>query len=107
VDYDPQALEATQQNAEENGVAAHITTGLPEQLPSLSAHVLLANILAQPLIQLAPRFAGMIQAGGHIVLSGILAEQAHEVLAAYQPWFDMEAPVEREGWVRLTGRRKH
>lgn len=67
---------------------------------------MLANILAQPLISLAPRLAELTLPGGHLVLSGILSHQAREVMAAYEPWFVMDEPEQKEDWIRLTGRRK-
>lgn len=106
VDYDPQALIATRDNAAKNGVADRIHTWLPRQCPAARAELLLANILANPLIELAPRFAALVPAGGQIVLSGILTEQAENVAAAYTDWFDMEAPVIRNEWVRLCGTRR-
>ena len=66
---------------------------------------MLANILAQPLIGLAPHLASRTRPGGDLVLSGILSNQAREVMAAYEPWFVMDEPEQREEWIRLTGRR--
>jgi ribosomal protein L11 methyltransferase len=106
VDNDPQALTATRDNAGRNEVTAHIDTALPAGLPACQADVLIANILAGPLIDLAPHFATLVRPAGAIVLSGILPEQAAQVLAAYRPWFDMALPSEHEGWVRLEGCRK-
>lgn len=106
VDNDPQALIATRDNASKNGVEQHIEAVLPEGLPAMQTPLLLANILAQPLISLAEHFAGLVSPGGHIVLSGILVEQAEQVLNAYQAWFEMESPVIQEDWVRLTGQRR-
>jgi ribosomal protein L11 methyltransferase len=103
VDTDPQALLATHDNGLRNDL--HIATFLPEQLPPLSCEVLLANILAQPLIDLAPTLANLVRPQGRIVLSGILAEQAHKVSAAYQTWFAMQEVVQLDEWVRLTGIR--
>ncbi len=106
VDNDPQALEASEANAEHNEIPArNFYTALPEDLPPLQAEVLLANILAEPLITLAPTFAELVEPGGELVLSGILADQAERVAAAYAPWFRMEPPATREEWVRLAGRR--
>ncbi len=106
VDTDPQALQATRDNAVKNGVAHSIDVSLPEGIASAPAHLLIANILANPLVELAPRLAGLVAGGGFIVLSGILHEQAEEVTAAYRPWFTMSTPTGREGWVRLEGIRK-
>lgn len=68
---------------------------------------MLANILAQPLIGLAPRLAELTRSGGgDLVLSGILFNQARGVMEAYEPWFIMDEPEQKEDWIRLTGRRK-
>ena len=106
VDNDPQALLATRDNAERNMVTEHIATALPEQMPEHVADILVANILAGPLITLALRFSLLVRPGGELVLSGILPDQAAQVLAAYRDWFDMAAPTEHDGWVRLEGTRK-
>jgi ribosomal protein L11 methyltransferase len=105
VDNDPQALVATLDNAARNGVASKIYTVLPADLPTCQAGLLLANILANPLIELAPHFAGLVAAGGDLVLSGILADQAATVSAAYQRDFSIQPTVQREDWVRLSGMR--
>lgn len=105
VDNDPQALIATNDNAEKNSVAGKIEAVLPNGLPDLQTPLLLANILAQPLMEFAQRFATHVTSGGHIVLSGILAEQAELVAACYTPWFTMETPVYKDEWVRLSGQR--
>lgn len=106
VDNDPQALLATGDNAARNGVAGRVELFLPAALPSRSADVLLANILANPLVELAGRFAARVRAGGTVVLSGILAEQAAAVSAAYAADFVMQPAAQREEWVRLEGVRR-
>ncbi|MBS3803488.1 MAG: 50S ribosomal protein L11 methyltransferase [Oleiphilaceae bacterium] len=107
VDTDPQALQASRENARRNQIADHcLDLYLPGDEPEIQADVLLANILAQPLIMLASRLADKIRPGGDIVLSGILSHQAREVMEAYEPWFVMDEPEQREEWVRLTGRRR-
>lgn len=106
VDTDPQALEASRENARRNGVdESNLDLYLPEDEPDTQADVMLANILAQPLIGLAPHLAARTRQGGDLVLSGILSHQAREVMAAYEPWFVMDEPEQREEWIRLTGRR--
>lgn len=105
VDIDEQALWSTRENAARNGVGLRLETALPEQLPSGSFDLLLANILANPLIELAPILAKRVREGGDIVLSGILEDQTAAVSDAYRPWFALHAPVEREGWVLLHGVR--
>ncbi len=104
IDIDPQALTATRDNAQENGVAARITTGLPADFVPFEADVVLANILANPLIALAPLLAGSVRAGGRLALAGLLDRQAEEVRAAYAPWFDCDPDVSREGWTRISAR---
>jgi ribosomal protein L11 methyltransferase len=106
VDNDPQALIATHDNAAKNAVADRIEAVLPEALPAIQTPLLLANILAQPLMDFADRFAGHVLPGGHIVLSGILREQAAQVSACYDPWFKMEPAVTRDEWVQLEGKRR-
>lgn len=107
VDTDPQALEASRENARRNDVQEdRLDLYLPEHEPETVADVVLANILAQPLIGLAPHLAARVCIGGDIVLSGILSHQARDVMEAYEPWFIMDEPEERQEWVRLTGRRR-
>ncbi len=106
VDIEPQALEASRANARANGFDdARLTLCTPEALADRPADLLLANILAGPLIDLAPRLARLVRPGGTLVLAGILAEQADAVARAYQPWFNIGPPRHHEEWVRLTGRR--
>lgn len=106
VDNDPQALVATLDNANRNHVSERISAWLPREAPETPAPVLLANILAGPLLTLAPRLAARVSCGGEIVLSGILPEQAAEVSAHYSTWFTMRPPVEHEGWIRLEGTKR-
>lgn len=110
VDNDPQALVATRDNAARNGVEERIDTLLPKQLAlpqpeQQGADLLLANILANPLIELAPHFAALLRPGAGLVLSGILAEQAASVAAAYRGAFTLTPAAQREDWMRLTGTR--
>lgn len=105
VDHDPQALLATRDNALRNGVEKQIETSEPGTALK-PADALLANILALPLIELAEHFQTWVKPGGHIVLSGILAEQTNSVMAAYQPWFDLAKPVQQDDWVCLHGVRR-
>lgn len=106
VDNDPQALIATQDNAEKNQVRDKLQVFLPEQLPPIQADICIANILAGPLELLASTLAAHTRTGGKIVLSGILAEQANEVRQAYLQWFNMLEPVFLDDWTRLEGTRK-
>jgi len=103
VDNDPQALVATLDNAQRNGVT--IQAYLPKEAPQEPADIMIANILAGPLIELAPRLAALVKAGGAIALSGILPEQANDVAKAYSEWFSMQPAVEHDGWIRLEGNK--
>jgi ribosomal protein L11 methyltransferase len=105
-DIDPQALIATRDNAERNGIGAALTVAAADAAWGGDYGVVLANILAEPLIELAPAIAAATRAGGAVVLSGLLAAQADAVTAAYAPWFDMQGPRQRDGWVLLVGRRR-
>ncbi|MFP4131271.1 MAG: 50S ribosomal protein L11 methyltransferase [Thiohalospira sp.] len=106
VDNDPQAVTATLENARANGVADRIHSRAVADDPGGTADLVLANILTGTLRELAPELAARTRPGGDLVLSGILQEQAEEVAAAYRPWFQIDPPVEQEGWVRLDGRRR-
>ena len=103
VDIDPQALTATRDNATRNGIAGSIEVMLPDALDSGPVDVVMANILANPLIELAESLNALVKPGGRIVMTGVLAEQAEGVMAAYREWFDFEAPMQREEWVLLEG----
>lgn len=104
-DIDPQALSATLQNACTNALQERLQIAQDvRQLPT-QVDLLLANILSGPLCQLAAEFAARVRAGGHVVLAGLLAEQAAEVNGAYVPWFAMEVSGARDGWVCLSGTR--
>ena len=103
VDIDPQAITATQDNALKNKVQDKIACYLPEQFSPVQADVVLANILAKPLIQMAAQISGLVVSGGKLVLSGILHEQAESVIDAYQPFISFKLPVQQEDWIRLDG----
>ncbi len=105
VDIDPQALVATRENARKNGVQDRLRCHQPEQFGHAEADVLVANILANPLIELATDLARRVRIGGQLVLSGILAEQVDDVATAYRPWFDVLQRTDMDGWVRLDGPR--
>ena len=107
VDHDPQALSATRANAAANGVDPSMTACLPGEFSDREHgfEVVLANILAQPLVELSGLLRRQLAPGGHLVLSGILTEQADTVASAYQPHV-MLHKQEDEGWVCLSGRNK-
>jgi ribosomal protein L11 methyltransferase len=106
-DVDPQAMIASRENARRNGVEATFVTpdALAAQAPA-PFDVVVANILANPLILLAPALAARTRTGGRIVLSGILTPQAEEVAAAYAPWFKIVVWMHDDGWVALAGVRR-
>ena len=110
MDIDPQAVIATQQNAVDNAVDAKLTVlASPDSIQG-KFDVVVANILAGPLAQFAESITLTLRRGGMLTLSGVLCEQADEVMAAYEPWIEFEAPVfdEQDGqvWSRLTGRKR-
>lgn len=106
IDNDPQALTATSDNAKRNRVRDIVEGLSPEQFKPRPADVVLANILAGPLVELAPRLSVSVRSGGLLVLSGILEEQADEVENAYAGDFrDLQKKV-MDGWVLMTGIRK-
>lgn len=105
VDIDPQAIESARYNAERN--TCTIDYFLPEEFGTLYPHdqydYLLANILASPLKLMAPMLCGRLKKQGKMVLSGVLARQAEEVIHAYQPFIQLAVWAEHEGWVALAG----
>lgn len=101
VDVDPQAVETAAANARANGIALNAT--LPDALAAAHYDLVVSNILAQPLIVLAPLLAAR---GPRVALSGILDEQAEEVMRAYRPWFEMQLAGDQERWVLLEGTRR-
>ncbi|MBW8807420.1 MAG: 50S ribosomal protein L11 methyltransferase [Lysobacter sp.] len=106
VDNDPQALLATDDNAQRNGVAERIEVHLPPDEPLAQYPVVLANILASALIALADTLAARVAPGGRIALSGILAGQEDEVLARYAADFEQLHADRLEDWMRVTGMRR-
>lgn len=107
VDIDPQALTATLSNAEKNAVEDKIKVYLPEQLPKMQADIVLANILAKPLCELSGRISELVNSGGALVLSGILAEQTTQVADAYRSSIELNVPAQQEDWIRLDGRKRY
>lgn len=105
VDNDDQALTATRANAELNDATQRLVVAAPDTLPAVSVDVLVANILAGPLVELAPAFARYVRPTGQLVLSGILERQSSRVAAAYEPYFGELKQTVRDGWACLAGRR--
>ena len=103
IDIDPQALAATKDNANRNNV--DIDLFLANEAPQLTADLIVANILCEPLQKLAPLFAKLLKPGGTLVLSGILGKQINEIEAAYQNWFQLDATVSKADWLLISGHR--
>jgi ribosomal protein L11 methyltransferase len=106
VDNDPQALTASADNAERNGVAERLALFLPDEVDAEPAEVFIANILAGPLGELAPTFAAAAKPNAPFAISGILIGQQDELLQRYAEWFDELRVDSREDWVRISGRRR-
>jgi len=106
VDHDPQALEATVDNASGNGVLERLSVLRPEQSPDAPADVVVANILAGPLLELAPTLTALAAPDATIGLSGILCHQAQRITDAYGGHFLMNYPETCDGWALITGRRR-
>jgi len=104
IDHDGQALTATQDNAQRNGLC--ITTFAAENAPTACYDIVLANILAQTLDALAPQLAACTVSGGHIALSGILHGQESELITRYGPWFEHIQTRQEEDWMQITGIRR-
>jgi ribosomal protein L11 methyltransferase len=108
-DIDPQAITATHANASYNQVDDRLATTLDVDDLGGPFDIVVANILAAPLIDLAKSISGQVKSGCLLALSGILSEQVDAVLTAYRPWIEFDEPVTREQggqtWARLTGRR--
>ena len=107
IDYDPQALKASRDNAIKNDTLDKLTLLDTSTQPPLKTDILMANILAGVLIELSDSLSTLVAANGQIVLSGILSDQADEVITAYKDTFMFKPAVERDGWVRLEGTRIH
>ena len=105
IDNDPQALIASADNAQRNGVADKLSVFEPGN-DKTAADVFIANILAGPLNALAPTFAALAKPGAPFAISGILAGQQDELLLRYAEWFDALQVDTREDWVRISGRRR-
>jgi ribosomal protein L11 methyltransferase len=110
-DIDPQAVLATQQNAELNGVLNNLYVGLPDEfnetLKDQKADVFVANILAGPLMMLAPQFATLVKSEGEFALAGVIEEQVTDVSNVYSEFFDILEVEKRDGyWCRISGKRQ-
>jgi len=107
IDYDPQAIIASRENAERNGIDADdLTVSLPSDAEEFIADGIVANILAETLHQLAEHLASHVKFEGWIALSGILEHQADSLIALYSEWFTMNEPQQQGEWILLSGIRK-
>jgi ribosomal protein L11 methyltransferase len=105
VDNDPQALLATHDNAERNGVEERLSVFLPQDEPESQYPIVVANILASALDALADTLAARVAPGGRIALSGILVGQEDTLLDRYAPWFDALSVAQEGDWIRIDGVR--
>ncbi|HMA11664.1 MAG TPA: 50S ribosomal protein L11 methyltransferase [Steroidobacteraceae bacterium] len=103
-DIDPQALIATRDNAAANHVEHLVQVHETAARLRAPVDVVLANILAGTLVQLAPQLCALLRPGGQLVLAGILKQQVHEVRAGFAPWIELSVFAERDGWSALSGR---
>lgn len=106
IDIDPQALEASLDNAQRNGVADKLEVYLPENQPEFSADIVVANILAAPLRELHSVILGLLKPGGKIAMSGILEEQAQSVADVYAPFLALDDIAVEGEWTRVSGMKK-
>lgn len=104
-DIDPQAITASKDNAQQNNVADSLDLYLPADMPTKTYDIVLANILAGPLTELAEQLSDYCISGGHIVLSGILESQAESIIDAYSPWFQLDPIKVKDEWIRVTGQK--
>ncbi|GLS90934.1 ribosomal protein L11 methyltransferase [Psychromonas marina] len=106
IDIDPQAITASRDNAERNNVSEQLELYLPADLPEgILADVLVANILAGPLRELSGSIEALVKPSGKLALSGILEQQADELIETYSQWFEMDAAQVKEEWARLSGQK--
>ncbi|MBU3020381.1 50S ribosomal protein L11 methyltransferase [Aestuariibacter sp. A3R04] len=107
IDIDPQALQATMENARRNEVESRLSVYLPADQPTLEADVVMANILSGPLIALQKVITAFCKPGGKLVLSGILEEQVENIERAYRADFALDPSAVDAEWARVSGTRKH
>jgi len=105
IDNDEQAIVASRSNAERNAVSAQLDLHLPDAAPPLQADVLVANILAGPLHDLAPQFAAYLVPGGSLVISGVLESQESELLRRYAQWFGDLHVAGQDEWLRISAKK--
>lgn len=106
IDIDPQALQASRENAKRNGVEDRLKLYLPKDQPDYQAEVVVANILAGPLRELAPTIISFAAPNADLALSGVLESQAQELQTIYGQWCNMQPVAVKDEWVRLSGVKK-
>jgi ribosomal protein L11 methyltransferase len=106
MDIDSQAIQATTRNAEANGVSARLTTTMDVADCNEKFDVVVANILAGPIVELAPMLSAILDDDGVVALSGILEAQIDSVQVAYEPWVQLESPIIQDGWALLAGQKR-
>ncbi len=106
VDIDQQAVTAAEDNIQRNDLTQQISVGLCGELQLPQCDIVVANVLLNPLLELVEKFSTLIPSNGQLVLSGLLATQIEECLAAYTQWFTMGEPVLQQEWALLQGTRK-
>lgn len=104
IDHDPQAVVASRNNADRNGIGSELRVFHSGQFEPVRADLVIANILANVLIELSTLIGPLLRASGDLVLSGILRDQADAVMAAYRPYCRFSALVARDDWVLLHGK---
>lgn len=106
IDHDEQALLATHDNAKRNNINLEkLNIFLPENLPAIKTDLLIANIIANPLIELAPLFAELIKPNGGLVLSGILEDQIDLIKNAYEKYFSIQHIMHKNEWIRIAAKK--
>ncbi|MGF1785840.1 50S ribosomal protein L11 methyltransferase [Photobacterium swingsii] len=106
IDIDPQAILASRDNAERNGVSEQLELFLPQDQPEgIQADVVVANILAGPLRELSPVIKSLVKDGGDLAISGVLETQAEDVATYYSDEIALDPVAVREDWCRISGRK--
>ena len=104
VDHDPQAITATLDNAKRNAVDSRLQAMFPQECLGPGVDIVVANIILNPLLELAPRLAGMVNPHARVVLSGVMKDQVQTLSDVYAAWFELEAPSFQDNWACVVGR---
>ncbi|THB72275.1 MAG: 50S ribosomal protein L11 methyltransferase [Gammaproteobacteria bacterium] len=106
IDNDPQAIIASDSNAELNNLKETVSAHLPEDTPQIQADIVIANILSIPLISLVENISSLCKTGGELVMSGILEGQIDDVIESYSPYFADFTTSQKGDWFRISALRK-